>query len=157
MGQGWIFYAQSEFKEVPDKLRYLRSVTELALTCLEYHVDDAMELVAEVLENFPKFFEPKQQEMLWSAITSQWGLDILKNLDAETVSLARIIVAYGQILLESKVLFIEPDNTHHQQVLCETSPLGVLKATTTREWPSNFVVLDYVNNEPWLTIDSFPT
>ncbi|KAF2788585.1 hypothetical protein K505DRAFT_255178 [Melanomma pulvis-pyrius CBS 109.77] len=114
---GWIFYAQSEFREVPDKLRYLRSVTELALTCLEYHVDDAMELVAEVLENFPKFFQPKQQEMLWSAITSQWGLDILKNLDAETVSLARIIVAHGQILLESRVLFTEPDNTHHQQVL----------------------------------------
>lgn len=118
-GQGWIFYAQSEFKEVPEKLQYLRSVTELALTCLEYHVDDAMELVAEVLENFPKFFEKKQQEMLWSAITSQWGLDILKNLDAETVSLARIIVAYGQILLESRILFTEPSNGHHQQVMCK--------------------------------------
>ena len=118
-GQGWIFYAQSEFKEVPEKLQYLRSVTELALTCLEYHVDDAMELVAEVLENFPKFFEKKQQEMLWSAITSQWGLDILKNLDAETVSLARIVVAYGQILLESRILFIEPGNGHHQQVMCK--------------------------------------
>jgi hypothetical protein len=104
---------------VPEKLQYLRSVTELALTCLEYHVDDAMELVAEVLENFPKFFEKKQQEMLWSAITSQWGLDILKNLDAETVSLARIVVAYGQILLESRLLFTEPGNDHHQQVMCK--------------------------------------
>ncbi|KAF2184720.1 ARM repeat-containing protein [Zopfia rhizophila CBS 207.26] len=114
---GWIFYAQSEFKEVPEKLQFLRSATELALNCLEYHVDDAMELVAEVLENYPKFFEAKQQRMLWSAITSAWGMDILKNLDAETVSLARIIVAYGQILLNSRVLYQEPDDIHHQQVL----------------------------------------
>ena len=96
-------------------------MTELALTCLEYHVDDAMELVAEVLENFPKFFETKQQLMLWSAITSQWGLEILKNLDAETVSLSRIIVAYGQLLLESKTLYQEPDNAHHQQVMCKST------------------------------------
>jgi hypothetical protein len=95
--QGWIFYAQSEFKEVPDKLRHLRSVTELALTCLEYHVDDAMELIAEVLENYPKFFEKKHQDMLWAAVSGPWGLEILNSLDPETVSLSRIIVAYGQI------------------------------------------------------------
>ncbi|KAF2715077.1 ARM repeat-containing protein [Pleomassaria siparia CBS 279.74] len=114
---GWIFYAQSEFKEVPDKLRYLRSVTENALMCLEYHVDDAMELIAEVLENYPSFFEPKELEALWSAITSPWGIEILKNLDAETVSLARIVVAYGQILLDSTILYTEPDNDRHQQVM----------------------------------------
>ena len=94
-------------------------MTELALACLEYHVDDAMELIAEVLENFPKFFEEKQQGLLWSAVTSQWGLEILKNLDAETVSLARIIVAYGQILLEAKSLYQDPDSAHHQQVMCK--------------------------------------
>ena len=88
------------------------------MTCLEYHVDDAMELVAEVLENYPKFFEQTHQEMLWGAITSPWGVEILKNLDAETVSLARIIVAYGQILLDSKVLYKDPDNPHYQQVMC---------------------------------------
>lgn len=114
---GWIFYAQSEFKEVPEKLRYLRSVTELALACLEYHVDDAMDLVAEVLENFPSFLETKHQQLLWAAIMSPWGLEILKNLDAETTSLARIIVAYGQILLDSRKLFLEPDSPHHQEVM----------------------------------------
>jgi hypothetical protein len=117
--QGWIFYAQSEFKEVPEKLQYLQSVNELALTCLEYHVEDAMELVAEVLENYPKFFEAKHQEMLWSAIAGPWGLEILKNSDAETVSLARIIVAYGQILLDSKDLYKFPQLSHNQQVLCK--------------------------------------
>ncbi|PVI02736.1 ARM repeat-containing protein [Periconia macrospinosa] len=114
---GWIFYAQSEFKAVPEKLKYLRSVNELALACLEYHVDEAMEFVAEVLESYPKFFEVQHQHMLWSAITSQWGLDILKNCDPETVSLARIIVAYASELIESKKLYREPDNPHHQQVL----------------------------------------
>jgi hypothetical protein len=115
--QGWIFYAQSEFKEVPDKLRHLRSVTELALTCLEYHVDDAMELIAEVLENYPKFFEKKHQDMLWAAVSGPWGLEILNSLDPETVSLSRIIVAYGQILLEAKVLYQQPEDPHHQQVM----------------------------------------
>ncbi|KAH7087761.1 armadillo-type protein, partial [Paraphoma chrysanthemicola] len=114
---GWIFYAQSEFKEVPEKLQYLQSVNELALTCLEYHVEDAMELVAEVLENYPKFFESKHQDMLWSAIAGPWGLEILKNSDAETVSLARIIVAYGQNLLDSKDLYKFPHLSHNQQVL----------------------------------------
>ena len=78
-----------------------------------------MELVAEVLENYPGFFEAKHQEMLWAAITGPWGLEILQNSDAETVSLARIIVAYGQILLDSKVLYKDPANLHHQQVLCK--------------------------------------
>ncbi|KAJ4311563.1 member of the karyopherin-beta [Neodidymelliopsis sp. IMI 364377] len=114
---GWIFYAQSEFRHVPENLRYLRSVTELALTCLEYHVEDAMDLVAEVLENYPTFFETKHQEMLWSAIAGPWGLEILRDLDAETVSLARIIVAYGQILLDSKVLYREHETAHNRQVM----------------------------------------
>lgn len=114
---GWIFYAQSEFKHVPEKLHYLRSVTELALTCLEYHVEDAMDLVAEVLENYPTFFEAKHQEMLWSAIAGPWGLEILREQDAETVSLARIIVAYGQILLDAKSLYREYDTTHNRQVM----------------------------------------
>ncbi|KAF2024879.1 ARM repeat-containing protein [Setomelanomma holmii] len=114
---GWIFYAQTEFREAPEKLQYLRSVNELALTCLEYHVEDAMELVAEVLENYSKFFEKKHQEMLWSAIAGPWGMEILKNSDAETVSLARIIVAYGQTLLDFKDLYKFPHLSHNQQVL----------------------------------------
>jgi hypothetical protein len=79
-----------------------------------------MELVAEVLENYSAFFEAKHQEMLWSAISGPWGLEILQNSDAETVSLARIIVAYAQILLESKLLYREPDNPHHGQVMCKS-------------------------------------
>lgn len=82
-----------------------------------------MDFVADVLEGYPKFFEEKHQHMLWTIITSQWGLDILKNLDAETVSLARIIVGYGTELVESKKLYQDPGNSHHQQVLCEYSPL----------------------------------
>lgn len=82
-----------------------------------------MELVAEVLENYPTFFEAKHREMLWSAIAGPWGLEILKNSDAETVSIARIIVAYGQILLDSKVLYKEPENLHHQQVMCKSAPI----------------------------------
>ena len=107
---------------MPEKLHYLRSVTELALTCLEYHVEDAMDLVAEVLENYPSFFEAKHQEMLWSAIAGPWGLEILREQDAETVSLARIIVAYGQILLESKTLYKEHETAHNQQVMCKLTP-----------------------------------
>lgn len=117
--QGWIFYAQIEFPESSGKLQNLRTVSELALTCLEYHVEDAMVLIAEVLENYPAFFEPKHQEMLWAAIAGPWGLEILKSSDAETIALARIIVAYAQLLLETKVIYKEPDNTHHQQVLCK--------------------------------------
>jgi hypothetical protein len=79
-----------------------------------------MDLIAEVLENYPTFFEAKHLEMLWSAISGPWGLEILKNGDAETVSLARIIVAYAQILLESRVIYKEPDSAHHQQVLCKS-------------------------------------
>ncbi|KAL5434330.1 hypothetical protein PMIN06_011416 [Paraphaeosphaeria minitans] len=113
---GWIFYAQSEFKAVPEKLIHLRSITELSFSCLEYHVDDAMEHIATILEGYPKFFEEEHLYMLWGLITSQWGLEILKNLDAETVSLARIIVAYGSELVETKKLYQEPDNGHCQQV-----------------------------------------
>lgn len=77
-----------------------------------------MELVAEVLENYSKFFEPKHMDMLWSAIAGPWGLEILQNSDAETVSLARIIVAYGQSLLDTKDLYKFPNISHNQQVLC---------------------------------------
>jgi hypothetical protein len=76
-----------------------------------------MELIAEVLENYPRFFESKHQEMLWSAIAGPWGIEILNSLDAETVSLSRIVVAYGQILLDSKVLYQQPDDPHHRQVM----------------------------------------
>ncbi|KAF1915474.1 armadillo-type protein [Ampelomyces quisqualis] len=114
---GWVFYAQAEFRDVPEKLQYLRSTNELVLTCLEYHVEDSMDFIADILENYPKFFEAKHQEMLWSAISGPWGLEILKNSDAETVSLARIIVAYGTSLLESKDLYKFPNISHNQQVL----------------------------------------
>jgi hypothetical protein len=110
-----VFYAQAEFREVPEKLQYLRSSSELVLTCLEYHVEDTMEFIADILENYPKFFEPKHREMLWSAI--------LKNSDAETVSLARIIVAFGTSLLESKDLYKFPHISHNQQVLCQCPSL----------------------------------
>lgn len=85
-----------------------------------------MEFVADVLEGYPKFFEEKHLHMLWSVITSPWGLEILKNCDAETVSLARIIVAYGQELIEMKRLYHEPENAHHHQVLCKLDPLFVI-------------------------------
>jgi hypothetical protein len=117
--QGWVFYAQAEFRDVPEKLQHLRSVNELVLTCLEYHVEDTMDFIADILENYPKFFEPKHQEMLWSAIAGPWGLEMLKNSDAETVSLARIIVAYGTSLLESKDIYKFPNISHNQQVLCK--------------------------------------
>jgi hypothetical protein len=78
-----------------------------------------MEFIADILENYPKFFEAKHQEMLWSAIAGPWGLEILKNSDAETVSLARIIVAFGTSLLESKDLYKFPNISHNQQVLCK--------------------------------------
>jgi hypothetical protein len=118
-----VFYAQAEFREVPEKLQYLRSSSELVLTCLEYHVEDTMEFIADILENYPKFFEPKHREMLWSAIAGPWGLEILKNSDAETVSLARIIVAFGTSLLESKDLYKFPHISHNQQVLCQCPSL----------------------------------
>lgn len=108
-------------------MHYLRSATELALTCLEYHVEDAMDLVAEVLENYPTFFEAKHLDMLWSAIAGPWGLEILRDLDAETVSLARIIVAYGQILLDSKSLYKEHETVHNQQVMCKFIPCPIFK------------------------------
>lgn len=76
-----------------------------------------MEFVADVLEGYPKFFQSKDLYILWTIITSQWGLDILKDLDAETVSLARIIVGYGTELVETKKLYQEPEDPHHQQVL----------------------------------------
>lgn len=98
------------------------------MTCLEYHVEDAMDLVAEVLENYPAFFEAKHLEMLWTAIAGPWGLEILRDLDAETVSLARIIVAYGQILLDSKSLYKEYDTAHNQQVMCKSIPCPNFKA-----------------------------
>ncbi|RMZ73248.1 importin 13 [Pyrenophora seminiperda CCB06] len=144
----WIFYAQSEFRDVPEKLQHLRSVTDTALTCLEHHVEDTMELVADILENYPSFFELKHQKALWSIISGPWGLQILKNSDAETVSLARIIVAYGQILLDSKVVYKEPEDPHHLEVLSflhdllkHPEPVGVKDevAPVVLDFWSNFV------------------
>ncbi|KAF2678963.1 hypothetical protein K458DRAFT_315514 [Lentithecium fluviatile CBS 122367] len=143
---GWIFYAQADFKNVPDKLRHLRSVTELAFSCLEYHVDDAMEFVADVLENYPKFFEEKHLLVLWSAIISEWGQEILVNCDAETVSLARIIVAYGQELVETKKLYQEPDNPHHQQVISYLHQLLQYPEPVGAEDEVALVVLDFWSN-----------
>lgn len=119
-----MFYAQSELRETPEKLRYLRSQTEMAFMCLEYGVEDSMDLMAEILENYPGFFEPNHLEMLWKAIMSPWGVDILRNFDAESVQLARIIVAYAHILLYSKALYQEPDTDHHQQVICKFTLFG---------------------------------
>jgi hypothetical protein len=108
-----------EFQNQPEKLKYLRSVTELALGCLEFHIDGAMEFVSEVFEMYPRFFEAKHKQMLWNAITSTWGIEILKNFDAETVKLATIIVSYGDFLLDSMRLYQEPDDPHHREVMCK--------------------------------------
>lgn len=143
---GWVFYAQSEVKEEPEKLRHLRSVTEFTLTCLENRIDDAADLIAEVLENFPKFFETHQQQLLWSTIMSPWGINILKELDSETPALARIIVAYGQILLESKALYKEPDNAHHQQVMSVLHELLKYPEVVGMEDDVAPVMLDFWSN-----------
>lgn len=99
-----------------------------------------MDLVAEVLENFPKFFEAKHQEMLWSAIAGPWGLEILQNSDAETVSLARIIVAYGQILLESKDIYKFPKLSHNGQVLSKWPFHTHMAVTSSIYWPRLMLV-----------------
>jgi hypothetical protein len=143
---GWVFYSQSEIRETPEKLRYLRSVTELAFMCLEYNVDDSMDLIAEILENYPGFFEPKHLEMLWKAIMSPWGVDILRNFDAESVLLARIIVAYAHILLYSKVLYQEPDTTHNQQVISVLHELLRHPSTVGVEDDVSPVVIDFWAN-----------
>jgi hypothetical protein len=124
--QNWIIFSQSEpeLRELPDKMRCLRSPIDLAFACLEYHVDDAMEFVADVLEDYPKFLEQHHRQALWTIISGQWGLEILKNLDAETASLARIFVAYGQDLIEAKSLYQQPNDPHHQQVLGMQSTLA---------------------------------
>jgi hypothetical protein len=105
-----------------------------------------MELVAEVLENYPKFFETTHRDMLWSAITSPWGIEILKNLDAETVSLARIIVAYASILLEDKTLYREPNSAHHEQVMSVLHELLKYPDTVGLEDEVAPVVLDFWSN-----------
>ncbi|KAF2637658.1 ARM repeat-containing protein [Massarina eburnea CBS 473.64] len=143
---GWVFYAHSEFKEVPEKLRYLRSCTELALTCLEYHVDFAMDFVAEILEGYPKFFQDKHYQMLWSAITSQWGLDILKSCDAEAVGLARIIVAYASELVESNKAYREPENAHYQHVFSICHHLLQYTGYVGVEDEVALIVLDFWSN-----------
>lgn len=76
-----------------------------------------MDFIAEILETFPAFLEVGQLETLWKAITSPWGVEILRNFDAESVQLARIIVAYAHTLLNSKALYKEPDAERHQQVM----------------------------------------
>ncbi|KAF2750242.1 ARM repeat-containing protein [Sporormia fimetaria CBS 119925] len=114
---GWVFYGQTEFKPCPEKLRHLRSNTHFALACLEYGIDDAMELIADILENYPQFLESNDREMLWSTVKGPWGLGLLENVDNDTIALARIIVAYGQSLLDSKVLYKEPTLPHHQEVM----------------------------------------
>jgi hypothetical protein len=110
-----------EFPNLPEKVRYLRSVTELALGCLEFHIDGAMGFVSTVFEMYAHFFEAKHRDMLWAAITGPWGMGILQNLDAETVKLASIIVAYGDALLGAKRLYQEPDDPHHREVMCKWS------------------------------------
>jgi len=78
-----------------------------------------MDLIAEILENYPAFFEQPQLEMLWKSISSPWGVEILRSFDAESVQLARIIVAYAQTFLTSKVLYNQPDFERHQQIMCK--------------------------------------
>ncbi|KAH5645414.1 hypothetical protein HBI51_115790 [Parastagonospora nodorum] len=143
---GWVFYAQAEFRDEPEKLKHLRSGTELVLTCLEYHVEDTMEFIADILENYPKFFEAKHQDMLWSAIAGPWGIEILKNSDAETVSLARIIVAFGTTLLESKDLYKFPNISHNQQVLSFLHDLLKFPEYVGDEDEVAPVVLDFWSN-----------
>lgn len=78
-----------------------------------------MELFAELLENYPKFFEPVHQEKLWAEITSEWGVQIIHDFDAETVTLARMIIAYAQTLLDSGRLYTQPDDPKYKEVIGE--------------------------------------
>ncbi|KAF2205138.1 hypothetical protein GQ43DRAFT_363051 [Delitschia confertaspora ATCC 74209] len=166
----WVFYAQTEINS--EKLRYLRSVTELAFMCLEHNID-AMDLIAEILENYMDFFEKRHLEMLWSMIKGSWGQAILNSVDEESVMLARIIVAYAQILCEDTKskgkLYKEPDNPHHQDVMSVLhslikypKPVGVednvapvamefWSAYTTTIAAENFEYSDSLNGIPeWL-------
>jgi hypothetical protein len=77
-----------------------------------------MEFVSDIFELYPYFFEAKERQSLWSAITSSWGINILQGLDAESVKLATIIVAYGNVLLDAN-MYQEPDDPHHGEVMCK--------------------------------------
>jgi hypothetical protein len=112
-----VFYAQQEFKDSAENLAHLRSILELALSCLQPHIDNAMDLFSDILEEYPKFFESAHMEMLWSEITSPWGIEILKDFDAETLGFARLVIAFGQVLLNSGRLYKEPQDVQCQQVM----------------------------------------
>lgn len=113
----WVFYAQQELKDSVEDLARLRSILELALSCLQLHVDNAMDLFSDILEEYPKFFEPAHLEVLWSEITSPWGIEILKSFDAETPTFARLVIAFAQVLLNSGRLYKEPEDAQCQQVM----------------------------------------
>lgn len=112
-----MFYAQQEFKDSAENLAHLRSILELALSCLRPHIDNAMDLFSDILEEYSKFFEPAHMEILWSEITSPWGIEILKGFDAETLTFARLVIAFGQVLLNSGRLYKEPQDVQCQQVM----------------------------------------
>ncbi|OCK81775.1 hypothetical protein K432DRAFT_7196 [Lepidopterella palustris CBS 459.81] len=113
----WVFYAQQEFKDSPENLAHIQSVVELALSCLQLHVDDAIEVFSDILEDYPKFFTPRHQEQIWAEIMSPWGVEIFKNFDDETLTLARLVIAYAQLLLNSGRLYKDTEDSQCQQVL----------------------------------------
>lgn len=112
-----MFYAQQEFKDSAENLARLRSILALALSCLQPRIDNTMDLFSDILEEYPKFLEPAHMEMLWSEITSPWGIKILKDFNAETLAFARLVIAFGQVLLNSGRLYKEPQDVQCQQVM----------------------------------------
>lgn len=113
----WVFYAQQEFKDSAENLARLRSILALALSCLQPRIDNTMDLFSDILEEYPKFLEPAHMEMLWSEITSPWGIKILKGFNAETLAFSRLVIAFGQVLLNSGRLYKEPQDVQCQQVM----------------------------------------
>ncbi|KAF2490397.1 ARM repeat-containing protein [Lophium mytilinum] len=117
----WVFYAQQEFKNSTESLKNLRTVFDMAVPCLELDVDDAMDIFADILDNYPKFLLPEQQRKLWECCMSPWGIEILNQNDDTSVTLLRMVIAYCQILLNSGRLYKEAG----QDIICDQA-LGTL-------------------------------
>ncbi|KAI9760185.1 MAG: 60S ribosomal protein L2A [Chaenotheca gracillima] len=100
--QSWIFYAQRAFSDSPAITNPLKICMKYTVQLLQYEdlSEMTLELLIEVLSNYPAFLREEDLQLLHSALTSEWGYDKLQSLkngdyDELLTKFARLLLSFA--------------------------------------------------------------
>ncbi|KAI9772601.1 MAG: hypothetical protein M1835_006254 [Candelina submexicana] len=123
--QSWVFYSHRAWLDTAIELEPLKALTQPAIRCLmhEEMFEVTVELLTDILSNYPKFLSDQDIQALFLVFTSEWSQSRLKRLkdgdfDFDSVQFGRFLLAFGDITVQDLARAPEhPSSQHLMQML----------------------------------------